>query len=370
MAVSAFRSRPHTTASWRRRARRKSRIYGGSNSHPAGGSSPRSAGGAGGSWSRRPGGRTATWRSGKDRRVPSCRSSAGGLGQTSLRARRWTAPGFIGERLVDRLLGRGLLVHQNAVDIRFVQRPVEDSPVPTVQQGDGLPEALKQAGVVERVEDLPVVRMDRVVDDHAPETEVTHHRPRFGKGLRLGAAKAFLDGLGKLLDGDHLRSSTSSGNNWAPVGLIGLPETPRTRPERRFEWQGCVTLIESEFGRTPFKPSRGTDSLEGAFHEAEVRQANRRPGEETLRRSRQRWLRLPHVSRAGCPRSSPSREERRDCERERLDRIFEAGQQPSRTHTAFPSDLWHPRIPTDGAFRFVVGTPVDRAACGSGPSGI
>src|SRR3989442_5556685 len=159
-----------------------------------------------------------------------------------------------------------------------------------------------------------------------------------------------------------IESSTSSGNNWSPVGLIGLPETPRTRPERRFGWRGCVTLIESEFGRTPFKPSRGTDSLEGAFHEAEVRQANRRPGEETLRRSLQRWLRLPHVSRAGCPRSSPSREERRDCERERLDRIFEAGQQPSRTHTAFPSDLWQRRLPTDGAFRFVVGTPVDRAA--------
>src|SRR2546422_26024 len=123
---------------------------------------------------------------------------------TSLRARRWTAPSFIGERLVDRLLGRGLFVHQNAVEIRFVQRPVEDSPVPAVQQGDGLPEALKQAGVVQRVKDLPVVRMDRVVDDHAPETEVTHHRARLRKGLRLGAAKAFRNGLRKLLDCDHL----------------------------------------------------------------------------------------------------------------------------------------------------------------------
>src|SRR3989442_1597940 len=106
--------------------------------------------------------------------------------------------------LVDRLLGRGLFVHQNAVEIRFVQRPVEDSPVPAVQQGDGLPEALKQAGVVQRVEDLPVVRMDRVVDNHAPETEVTHHRARLRKGLRLGAAKAFRNGLRKLLDCDHL----------------------------------------------------------------------------------------------------------------------------------------------------------------------
>src|SRR3989442_15740424 len=151
---------------------------------------------------------------------------------------------------------------------------------------------------------------------------------------------------------------------------MGLAETPWLRPERRFGRRGCVTLIESEFGRTRFKPSRGTESVEGTFHEAEVRQANRRPGEETLRRSLQRGLRLPHVSRAGCPRSSPSREERRDCERERLHRIFEAGQQPSRTHTAFPSELWHPRIPTAGAFGFVVGTPVDRAARGSGPSGI
>src|SRR3989454_10545076 len=102
---------------------------------------------------------------------------------------------------------------------------VEDSPIPTVQQGDSLPEALKQAGVVQRVEDFPVVWMDRVVDDHAPETEVTHHRARLRKGLRLGAAKAFLNSLRELLACDH-RSSTSSGNNWAPVGLIGLPETP------------------------------------------------------------------------------------------------------------------------------------------------
>src|SRR6059036_3503917 len=87
--------------------------------------------------------------------------------------------------------------------------------------------------------------------------------------------------------------------------------------------EGRVTLIESEFGRKPFKPSPGTESLEGTFHEEEVRQANRRPGEETLGRSLQRRVRLPHVSRARRPRSRPSREERRDRERERLDRISE-----------------------------------------------
>src|SRR5439155_3862175 len=107
--------------------------------------------------------RTANWRSERERRVPSCRSWGRGPGRASARAGRRMAPGFVGERVVDGLLGRGLLVHQNAVEIGFVQGPVEDPPVSAVQQGDGLPEALEQAGVVERVEDLPVVRMDRVV---------------------------------------------------------------------------------------------------------------------------------------------------------------------------------------------------------------
>src|SRR3989475_13276606 len=87
--------------------------------------------------------------------------------------------------------------------------------------------------------------------------------------------------------------------------------------------EGRVTLIESEFGRKPFKPSPGTESLEGTFHEEEVRQANRRPGEETLGRSLQRRVRLPHVSGARRPRSRPSSEERRDCERDRLGRMMQ-----------------------------------------------
>src|SRR5947199_404554 len=84
----------------------------------------------------------------------------------------------------------GRLVREDAVQVRFVERPVEDPPVPAVQQGDGFPEALEQACVVERVEDLPVVRMDRIVDDDAPETEVTHHRARLGERLRLGGSEA------------------------------------------------------------------------------------------------------------------------------------------------------------------------------------
>src|SRR3989449_11206712 len=141
--------------------------------------------------------------SGKERRAPSSRSSGRALGRGGYRAGGGVAPCLVGERFVHRLFGCWGLVCQDAVQVRFVERPMEDPPVPAVQQRYGLPEALEQAGVVERVEHLPVIRMDRVVDDHAPETEVTHDRARLRERLRLGAAEAFLNGERQLLDRNH-----------------------------------------------------------------------------------------------------------------------------------------------------------------------
>src|SRR6266566_3407070 len=53
-------------------------------------------------------------------------------------------------------------------------------------------------------------------------------------------------------------------------------------------------------------------------HEEEVRQADRRLGEETVRRPLQRRIGLPHLHRAGRSRVRPARQERRDCTRNRI----------------------------------------------------
>src|SRR2546428_11096197 len=111
--------------------------------------------------------------SGKERRAPSSHSWGRALGRRTSRAGWGVAPCLVGERLVHRFFRRRRLVRQDAVQVRFVQRPIEDPPVPAIKQWYRLPEALEQAGVVERVEHFPVIRMDRVVDDHAPKTEVT-----------------------------------------------------------------------------------------------------------------------------------------------------------------------------------------------------
>src|SRR2546421_12102119 len=65
---------------------------------------------------------------------------------------------------------------------------------------------------MEAVEQFPVFRLDRVVDDLGPESEVAHDRAGLGQGLGTRAAQALLDGAGQRLYGDHFFAPRSGGN--------------------------------------------------------------------------------------------------------------------------------------------------------------
>src|SRR5205809_619301 len=213
MGASAIRIGPHTTASSPPRERRGSRLRGRSNLLPTAGlwrrlvllRTARSS-----SWPH--GDRTARSRSGRARRVPSSRSSGRRPGRPSSPAGRGVAPGLVGQAIVQRFRRARFLGSEDAVDVPLVQRPVEDPPVPAIQKGNRLPERLEQAGVVEAVEQFPVLRLDRVVDDLGPESEVAHDRAGLGQGLGTGAAQALFDGAGQRLYGDHVFASRSRGN--------------------------------------------------------------------------------------------------------------------------------------------------------------
>src|SRR5436309_10492842 len=177
MGASAIWIGPHTTASSPPRERRGSRLRGRSNLLPTAGvwrrlvrlRTARSS-----SWPH--GERTARSRSGRARRVPSSRSSGRRPGRPSSPAGRGVAPGLVGQAIVQRFRRARFLGREDAVDVPLVQRPVEDPPVPAIQKGNRLPERLEEAGVVEAVEQFPVLRLDRVVDDLGPESEVAHDR--------------------------------------------------------------------------------------------------------------------------------------------------------------------------------------------------
>src|SRR5437660_2315076 len=213
MGVSVIRIGPRTTASSPRRERRGSRLRGRSNLLPTAGlwrrlgllRTARSS-----LWPRD--GRTARSRSGRARRVPLSRSSGRRPGRLSSPAGRGVAPGLVRQAIVQRFRRAGFLGREDAVDVPLVERPVEDPPVPAVQKGNCLPERLEEAGVVEAVEQFPVLRLDRVVDDLGPESEVAHGRAGLGQGLRTRAAQALLDGAGQRLFGDHVFASRSRGN--------------------------------------------------------------------------------------------------------------------------------------------------------------
>src|SRR5438046_9193431 len=213
MGASAIRIGPHTTALSPPRERRGSRLRGRSNLLPTAGLWRRLVllRTARSSWWP-PGGRGARWRSGRARRVPSSRASGRRPGRPSSPAGRGVAPGLVGEAIVQRFRRARFLGGEDAVDVPLVQRPVEDPPGSAIQKGNRLPERLEEAGVVEAVEQFPVLRLDRVVDDLGPESEVAHDRAGLGQGLGTRAAQALFDGAGQRLYGDHVFASRSSGN--------------------------------------------------------------------------------------------------------------------------------------------------------------
>src|SRR3990172_7430536 len=193
----------------------------------------------------------ARWRSEKIRRARSSRSSARRPGPADSGAGRGPAPCLVGKRLVQRFCGRGPILREDAVDVPLVQRPVEDAPVAAVQQEDRLPERLQEACVVKAVEQLPIVRMDRVVDDFSGETEVAHDCARLGQRLGGRPPEAFLDGPRELSDRDHA-SSTTSGLFWAPEALIGLPQrAPNAYRGPRFP-RGAARLRTFRLSRLNF----------------------------------------------------------------------------------------------------------------------
>src|SRR5947209_11396684 len=213
MGASAIRIGPPTTASSPRRERRGSRLHGRSSLLQTAGlwrrlvllRTARSS-----SWPR--GDRTARSRSGRERRAPLSRSSGRRLGRRSSPAGGRVAPGLVRQAIVQRFRRAHFLGREDAVDVPLVQRPVEDPPVPAIQKGNRLPERLEEAGVVEAVEQFPVLRLDRVVDDLGPESEVAHDRAGLGQGLGTRAAQALFDGAGQRLYGDHVFASRSRGN--------------------------------------------------------------------------------------------------------------------------------------------------------------
>src|SRR2546430_1137485 len=123
-----------------------------------------------------------------------CPSGGRRPGGPSSPAGRGVTPGLVGQAIVQRFRRARFLGREDAVDVPLVQRPVEDPPVPAVQKGNRLPERLEQAGVVEAVEQFPVLRLNRVVDDLGPESEVAHDRAGLGQGLGTRAAQALFDG--------------------------------------------------------------------------------------------------------------------------------------------------------------------------------
>src|SRR2546421_6447231 len=227
MEASAIRIGPRTTASSPPRERRESPMPGRTNLLPTAGlwhrlvllRTARSS-----SWPRDVW--TARSRSGRGRLAPLCRSSGRRPGQPSSPAGRGVTPGLVGQAIVQRFRRARFLGREDAVDVPLVQRPVEDPPVPAVQKGNRLPERLEQAGVVEAVEQFPVLRLNRVVDDLGPESEVAHDRAGLGQGLGTRAAQALFDGAGQRLYRDHVFAPRSR-VFWAPVAFIGLPDCVR-----------------------------------------------------------------------------------------------------------------------------------------------
>src|SRR5437879_1174804 len=213
MGVSVIRIGPRTTASSPPRERRECRRRGQSSLLPTAGLwrqlvrllTARSS-----SWPRD--GRMARSRSERARLVPLPRSSGLSRGRPSSPAGRGVAPGLVWQAIVQRFRRAHFLGREDAVDVPLVERPVEDPPVPAVQKGNRLPERLEEAGVVEAVEQFPVLRLDRVVDDLGPESEVAHDRAGLGQALGTRAAQALLDRAGQRLYGDHVFASRSRGN--------------------------------------------------------------------------------------------------------------------------------------------------------------
>src|SRR5712691_10773703 len=225
--ASGIRKAPHTIASWRPPGRRGFRTRGRPSSARGDGSLRRSdRRGTGRSLSSRPGDPTAPFRRGRAHRARSCPLSEHKPGRTSSRRRSRVAPRLVREGLVQRLLRRGVVVGQDAVEVRLVQGPVEDSPISTVKERDGLPETLQQAGVVEGVEDLAVARLDRIINDDAAEAEVAQDRAGFWTVIMV-PPRSLLD-------------------NGSPVGLISLPETPREGLAGQIWVPTCVSLNESD----------------------------------------------------------------------------------------------------------------------------
>src|SRR5205823_1742470 len=119
-------------------------------------------------------------------------------------ARGRTAPGFVGQGLVQGLVGLAFLDGQDPVDVPLVQGPIEDPPIAAVQERDRLPEGLEEPGIGQVVEQLSVLRLNDVVDDLAREPEVTHDRAGLVQGLRGCPAQAPLNGPRQCADGDHV----------------------------------------------------------------------------------------------------------------------------------------------------------------------
>src|SRR6266508_151047 len=108
----------------------------------------------------------------------------------------------------------------------------------------------------------------------------------------------------------------------APVRLIGLPQRPAMRPDTGPEPSRALRLSVTNIEEYPLRRLRRTDAAERGSREAEIRQADRRSGEEGLRRALQRRLGLPDVPRAGRAGNRPAGEERCDLEGNPVRQVF------------------------------------------------